>query len=65
MTKPGKTQSAGSRVSAPGRGSWCNADSIAMETLGGKAQIRRRGLKKEEEGRASWWGGLDERSGPS
>lgn len=59
MTKPGKTQSAGSRVSAPGRGSWCNADSIAMETLGGKAQIRRRGLKKEEEIAALYMGGGD------
>lgn len=58
----------------PGRGSWCNADSIAMETHGGKAQIRRRGLKRKEEiaashmgggGGASWWGGFDERGGPS
>lgn len=30
-----------------GRGSWCNADSIAMETNGGKAQARRRGLRRK------------------
>lgn len=66
-------------MNTPGRSSWCNADSIAMETHGGKAQIRRRGLKRKEEiaashmgwggggcgGGASWWGGFDERGGPS
>lgn len=46
-----------------GRGSWCNADGIAMETNGGKAQTRRRGLNRKEEITAShhggwlwWWG---------
>lgn len=56
-----------------GRGSWCNADTIAMETHGGKAQTKRRGLKRKEEiaashiggGAASWRGGFDERGGPS
>lgn len=32
-----------------GRGSWCNADGIAMETNEGKAQTRRRGLNRKEE----------------
>lgn len=36
-----------------GRDSWCNADGIAMETNGGKAQTRRRGLNKKEEISAS------------
>lgn len=36
-----------------GRGSWCNADGIAMETNGGKAQTRRRGLNRKEEITAS------------
>lgn len=40
-------------MNTPGRSSWCNADSIAMETHGGKAQIRRRGLKRKEEIAAS------------
>lgn len=41
-----------------GLGSWCNADGIAMETKGGKAQTRRRGLNRKEEITAShhrWW----------
>lgn len=45
-----------------GRGSWCNADGIAMETNGGKAQTRRRGLNRKEEITASHHGG-DERGG--
>lgn len=53
-----------------GQGSWCNADSITMETNGGKAQTRRRGLKRKEESAASnhggWlWGCFDERGGDS
>lgn len=60
-----------------GRGSWCNADSIAMETHGGKVQPRRRGLKRKEEiaashigdggggVAASCWGGFDEMGGSS
>ena len=40
-----------------GRGSWCNADGIAMETNGGKAQTRRRGLERKEEITASRHGG--------
>lgn len=39
-----------------GRGSWCNADGIAMETNGGKAQTRRRGLNRKEEIAASYHG---------
>ncbi len=51
-----------------GRGSWCNADGIAMETNGGKAQTRRRGLNRKEEITASHHGGMvgvcfDERGG--
>lgn len=43
-------------MNTAGRSSWCNADSIAMETHGGKAQIRRRGLKRKEEIAASHMG---------
>ena len=39
-----------------GRDSWCNADGIAMETNGGKAQMRRRGLTGKEEIAASHHG---------
>lgn len=41
-----------------GRGSWCNADGIAMETNGGKAQTRRRGLERKEEITSSHHGGM-------
>lgn len=44
-----------------GRGSWCIAEDIAMETNGGKAQAKRRGLNRKEEitaphhlGREGW-----------
>lgn len=39
-----------------GRGSWCNAEGIAMETNGGKEQMRRRrrGLNRKEEISASY-----------
>lgn len=56
-----KTQSKGERLMSEhaGRGSWCNAEGIAMETNGGKEQTRRRrrGLNRKEEITASYCGG--------
>lgn len=58
-SKERQSERAGERLMSEhgGRGSWCNADSIAMETNGGKAQTRRRGLKRKEEIAASHHGG--------
>lgn len=54
-------QSKGERLMSEhaGRGSWCNAEGIAMETNGGKEQTRRRrrGLNRKEEITASYCGG--------
>ena len=48
-----------------GRGSWCNAEGIAMETNGRKAQARRRGLNRKQEITASYHGGEDGEGGGS
>lgn len=61
-------QSKGERLMSEhaGRGSWCNAEGIAMETNGGKEQTRRRrrGLNRKEEITASYCGVFTRGEGP-